>query len=154
MIQDECENRGLEVTDDGAWEPLRTYQAKLEKLTQKATAERVALEAAQAREKEQEAKEQDDAIMTAFQDGPEATEELETSAPAPKSNGTVQGNGSGKKRLATPEDDNVLETEGADDEIQQQQSRASSVGRSGSDAESETGSSSRVVKETKRIRVQ
>ncbi|KAF9983279.1 hypothetical protein BGZ75_005267 [Mortierella antarctica] len=155
MIQSECEDRNLEVTDDSAWDPLRTYQAKLEKLTQKATAERVALEAAQAREKEQEAQEQRDAIMTAVQDGPEATEELEASAPAPQSHeDIVQGNGRGKKRLATPEDDDALETEDADDELQQQLSRASSVGRFGSDAESEAGSSSRAGKETKRIRVQ
>ena len=143
MIQDECESRGLEVTDDSAWDPLRTYQAKLEKLTQKAAAERAALEAAQAREKEQEAQEQTDAIMTAVQDEPETTENLEASAPASQSGGVVQGNGSGKKRLATPEDDNALETEGADDETLQQHNRPES------DAESETGS-----KETKRIRVQ
>ncbi|KAF9558489.1 hypothetical protein EC968_007086 [Mortierella alpina] len=154
-IQSECESRNLEVNDDSAWDPLRTYQAKLEKMTQKAAAERVALVAAQAREKEQEAQEQSDAIMTAAQDAPETTEELEaSSAPAPRHNGVVQGNGSGKKRLATPESDNARETEGDTDGIQQQHSRASTADRSGSDAESDTGSSSRAVKEAKRIRVQ
>ncbi|KAF9947344.1 hypothetical protein BGZ70_002724 [Mortierella alpina] len=155
MIQSECENRNLEVTDDSAWDPLRTYQAKLEKLTQKAAAERVALEAAQVREKAQEAQEQRDAIMTAVQEAPEAPEEAEASGSAPQSHAIVaQGNGSGKKRLATPEDDHALETEGAEEAIQQQLSRASSVGRSGSDAEPEAGPSSRAVKETKRLRVQ
>ncbi|KAG0252704.1 hypothetical protein BG011_006843 [Mortierella polycephala] len=170
MIESERANKELEVTEDNVWDPLRTYQTKLEKLQQKAAdqaAARVkAKEAAQTHEAQaqlqqvQEQERQQDVEMQVVVDNQKDNARVEeihdtiVEKEAGEGNSAAQGNGSGKKRLAISDDEeeaNEVVDNGAEDGDQQRQNRA---GSAGSDGESLSSFQSLTVKETKRIRVE
>ncbi|KAG0201931.1 hypothetical protein BGX28_005396 [Mortierella sp. GBA30] len=138
VIQTESENKGLDMTENSLWDPLRTYQSKLEKLMQKATEAaakaraqaKAAEDAVQVHEEEQRAQEQEqeqeprDVEMAPVLGNADHAEGVNVNGEAVESNTLntlkssddiiAQGNGNGKKRRATPEDENENENENDD----------------------------------------
>ncbi|KAF9993458.1 hypothetical protein BGZ79_001848, partial [Entomortierella chlamydospora] len=151
LIKAECERREMEVTNDDIWEPLRSYQSKLEKSMQRAAAEQAAAakkaeNAARLREEQEQQQQQQqqpqlqDVEMTNT-DQEQETAEQETNE---KSNG--------KKRQAE-DDEGEIDVEAQ--VVAGDGEESIDTDNSSSRGQSRDGSIDREVqtKETKRIRV-
>ncbi|KAI8600205.1 hypothetical protein EDD21DRAFT_377786 [Dissophora ornata] len=160
VVKFECERRQFEVDDGDVWEPLRSYQSKLEKMKQRAvtehaTAVKKAEEAARLRD-EQQQKENDTERNEEQGDIEMATTNGERiGAEALTDLVKVSEKTNSKKRQAEDEDedeDEEVEDEEAEDEDAEAEAEADQASRSesasGHDDEDEPAH-----KVTKRIRV-
>jgi hypothetical protein len=154
LTQSKIDEKSLVVDDDSIWDPLHHYRSKLEKLMQNATVEQAAAakraeEAARAREEQQQQQEaqeteirdvdMENAASTPATDAVAVVDEL---VPEPEKV-------AGKKRLATPEEDE----EGDEDHDSDKQGRSAETDEQASDNESRSSEQGVTVNETKRLRV-
>ncbi|KAG0280399.1 hypothetical protein BGZ96_001569 [Linnemannia gamsii] len=171
LVQSKCDENSLTVDDDSVWESLQQYQAKLEKLLQKAMAEQAtsakkAEDAARLREEQQQ---QRDQAAEAQEQRLEESEIRDVDMEADTANHNVDAAAAptvattaadyesvpepekvaGKKRLATPEEDE--DTEGDRDGMKH--SRSVDADEQASDNESRSSEQGVSVNETKRLRV-
>lgn len=171
MIQSKCDENSLTVDDDSVWEPLQQYQSKLEKLLQKATIEQAAAakkaeDAARLREEQQQQRDQAAEAQEQRLEEPEIRDvdmEADTAnqnvdaAVAPTVATTAAEDESvpeaekvaGKKRLATPEEDEDAEGDRGGDKHR----RSVDADEQASDNESRSSEQGVTVNETKRLRV-
>ncbi|KAF9898482.1 hypothetical protein BX616_003964 [Lobosporangium transversale] len=149
LIKSECERRELNVTEEEGedlWEPLHSYQLKIEKMMQRAAAE----QATAARKAENTARQQHDEQQEQ-EHQPQPDVEMDNAAEERESIEQQQPEKmSGKKRLAEDEDIDLHD----EDELDRENGthgRPSHVGSpsGGDDSDHE----SHATKETKRIRV-
>lgn len=166
MVKSKCDEKSLTVDDDNVWEPLRQYQSKLEKLMHKATVEQVAAakkaeEAVRLREEQQQQqqdKEQrpdEQEFRDVDMEGETTNQDVDAAVATAAATAVVDESVpeaekvAGKKRLATPEED---EEAGADRD-KDKQGRTDDVDEQASDNESRSSEQGVAVNETKRLRV-
>ncbi|KAI7816531.1 hypothetical protein BC939DRAFT_468717 [Gamsiella multidivaricata] len=158
LIKSECESKGFAIDRDDMWEPLRSYQSKLEKQLQKAAADQAAAvkkaeAAAQLREEqlqEQQKEQQQSGQELDIEMANADTEQVEESS---MSRPTTYG----RKRQAEDEEEEEEEDDDRDavahgeedDEFGQKEQRS----RSASAIESDNEGGDLAAKGTKRIRV-
>ncbi|KAG0370714.1 hypothetical protein BGX24_001937 [Mortierella sp. AD032] len=153
FIQSKIDEKSLVVDDDGVWDPLHQYRSKLEKLMQKATAEtKKAEDDARAREEQRQQQQHQDQAAEAQE--PEVQDvDMEADAPETPADDSVPEpepeKVAGKKRLATPEEDE----EADEDRDSDKQGRSDDVDGQASDNESRLSEQGIAVNETKRLRV-
>ncbi|KAG0281591.1 hypothetical protein BGZ95_001943 [Linnemannia exigua] len=155
LIQSKIDEKSLVVDDDGIWDPLHHYRSKLEKLMQKATIEtKKAEDDARAREEQRQQQQQQDKAAGAQE--PEVRD-VDMEADAAETPTEAAGDDSvpepekvaGKKRLATPEEDEEADGDRSSDK----QERSDDVDELVSDNESRSSEQGVTVNETKRLRV-
>lgn len=157
MVKSKCDEKSLTVDDNAVWEPLRQYQSKLEKLLHKATVEQAAAakkaeEAARLREEQQQQQQdKEQEVRDVDMEAETINQDVDTAAAAAAATAVVDESipeaekVAGKKRLATPEED---EEAGADRDGDRQ-GRTDDV----SDNESRSSEQGVAVNDTKRLRV-
>ncbi|KAG0062370.1 hypothetical protein BGZ90_003117 [Linnemannia elongata] len=157
LVKSKCDEKSLTVDDNAVWEPLRQYQSKLEKLLHKATVEQAAAakkaeEAARLREEQQQQQQdKEQEVRDVDMEAETINQDVDTAAAAAAATAVVDESipeaekVAGKKRLATPEED---EEAGADRD-EDRQGRTDDV----SDNESRSSEQGVAVNDTKRLRV-
>ncbi|KAF9095132.1 hypothetical protein BGX23_000991 [Mortierella sp. AD031] len=180
LIQSECDEKSLVVDENSAWDPLRHYQGKLEKLMQKATTEQAAAakkseEAARLRkERQQQQQQQEQQEQQQDQTAGEQEQRLKepetrdvdmdagivsqdvggAAAPATEDASVPEPEKvAGKKRLATPEEDEEADGDRGSNKPSHARARSNEVEGQDSDTESRSSEQGVTVNETKRLRV-
>ncbi|KAF9913147.1 hypothetical protein EC991_003606 [Linnemannia zychae] len=154
LIQSKIDEKSLVVDDDTIWDPLHQYRSKLEKLMHKATVEQAAAtkkaeDAARAREEQRQQQEAQEVESRDVDMETEAAPPATDNAAAEDESVPEPEKVAGKKRLATPEEDE--EADEVHGSVKQVQSDV--IDEQASDNESRSSEQGVTVNETKRLRV-